>query len=92
MKQAFIIFTILFYFSSIVLSQECLNILGSIVPLFNAFFFGDFNEENTEISGRLAAKGNIDLYSGFSIAESLSNVQCSSSLPSIYESIIIFII
>jgi choice-of-anchor A domain-containing protein len=37
----------------------------TIAHLFNAFFFGDFTGFNSDIQGRLAAKGTVDISGGF---------------------------
>lgn len=75
MKHFLIIILYLFCFCS---TQQ---LLGPVVSLFNGFFFGDFIETSSYVTGRLAVEGNIKLYGQFSVGESLSEIsKCGSEV------------
>jgi len=44
---------------------ECVTEVFGIATDFNGFFFGDFVGTNSDVQGRLAAKGNIDISGGY---------------------------
>jgi len=44
---------------------ECSSEVFGIVSKFNAFFFGDFTGYSSDVQGRLAAKGTVDISGGY---------------------------
>jgi hypothetical protein len=69
--------------SNSLITVNCFEVLGSIPSLYNGFILGDFFGQNSEIEGRLAAKGDCILSGRYDVATELflQDFSCTNAEP-----------